>query len=174
MDFSESIKLLGEKGVAQREFLETEEATKNALVMPFIMALGYDVFDPSEVIPEFTADVGMKKNEKVDYALMANGRPQVLIECKKVDAVLENDKDQLHRYFGVLAGVHFGVLTNGIVYRFYSDIETENIMDAHPFLEIDLSNIQDVSIGHLRPFCKKRFSPDSAIQVATNLKYMGD
>ena len=49
--------------------LLTEEAAKTALVMPFIQALGYDVFNPSEVIPEYTADVGTKKGEKVDYAI---------------------------------------------------------------------------------------------------------
>ena len=36
----------------------TKESTKTALVMPFINALGYDVFNPFEVAPEFTADVG--------------------------------------------------------------------------------------------------------------------
>ena len=62
---------------------DTEEATKSALVLPFIQMLGYEIFDPTEVVPEYTADVGTKKGENVDYALMQNGKPAVLVECKK-------------------------------------------------------------------------------------------
>ena len=150
MEFLDNIKKLGKKVVAQKELLQTEEATKNALVMPFIVALGYDVFDPEEVVPEYVADVGMKKGEKVDYVLIANGEPQMIIECKKANCVLQpEDKAQLHRYFGVLADVRFGILTNGIVYRFYSDIDNDNIMDDDPFLEID--PITDTRVLGLRP-----------------------
>ena len=178
MEFLDNIKKLGKKVVAQKELLQTEEATKNALVMPFIVALGYDVFDPEEVVPEYVADVGMKKGEKVDYVLIANGEPQMIIECKKANSVLQpEDKAQLHRYFGVLADVRFGILTNGIVYRFYSDIDNNNIMDDDPFLEIDLSQIQESlafarAVESLERFSKSRFSPEKAIGTATNLKYL--
>ena len=178
MEFLDHIKKLGKKVVAQKELLQTEEATKNALVMPFIVALGYDVFDPEEVVPEYVADVGMKKGEKVDYVLIANGEPQMIIECKKANCVLQpEDKAQLHRYFGVLADVRFGILTNGIVYRFYSDIDNNNIMDDDPFLEIDLSQIQESlafarAVESLERFSKARFSPEKAIGTATNLKYL--
>ena len=173
MEFVEKIKQLGEKATAQKELLHTEEATKNALIMPFIVALGYDVFDPAEVVPEYVADVGMKKGEKVDYVLMANGIPQIIVECKKADCPLQaGDKAQLHRYFGVLPDVRFGILTNGVVYQFYSDIDTENIMDGDPFLELDLSQVQESSIESLRRFSKGRFNPENAIGTATNLKYM--
>ncbi len=52
----------------EQNTLTTEEATKHALVLPFIQALGYDVFNPMEVVPEYTADFGLKQGEKVDYA----------------------------------------------------------------------------------------------------------
>lgn len=173
MEFIDRIKLLSEKAINQRELLQTEEASKNALIMPFIMALGYDVFDPAEVVPEYVADVGMKKGEKVDYVLMTNGAPQIIIECKKADCPLQpNDKAQLHRYFGVLRDVRFGILTNGIVYQFYSDIDTENIMDNDPFLEVDLSQLHESSVEQLKRFSKKGFNPENAIGTATNLKYM--
>jgi len=83
MTFEDKIKSLAAKAEKTAHALETEEATKNALVMPFIAALGYDVFDPDEVIPEFTADVGIKKGEKVDYALRRNGEVIMLVEAKK-------------------------------------------------------------------------------------------
>ena len=100
--------------------METEEATKHALVMPFIyQVLGYNVFDPTEVVPEFTADVGTKKGEKVDYAIMSDGEPVMIFECKRYGSDLSADHtSQLYRYFGVTAA-RFGVLTNGAIYRFF-------------------------------------------------------
>jgi len=72
--------------------------------MPFINVLGYDVFDPTEVVPEFTADIGTKKGEKVDYAIMKDGKPIILFECKWSGADLNKEHaSQLHRYFSCCA-----------------------------------------------------------------------
>ena len=123
--------------------LSTEEATKHALVLPFIQALGYDIFNPTEVVPEYTADFGLKQGEKVDYAIFreeSNGEPAMLIECKRVSDPLDVSKaSQLGRYFSQTP-THIGILTNGIVYKFFSDIDAENVMDATPFLVIDITN----------------------------------
>ncbi len=78
MDFIDRIRDLSTRIPKQLEHIQTEEATKNALIMPFISALGYNVFDPTEVVPEFTADVGIKKGEKVDYAIHLDGKPIML------------------------------------------------------------------------------------------------
>lgn len=89
MEFEEAIKSVAAKVSDLKDSIETEEATKTAFIMPFIgQVLGYDVFNPTEVVPEFTADVGVKKGEKVDYALVLDGQVQILIECKKVGAQL--------------------------------------------------------------------------------------
>lgn len=109
-----------------REFVKTEEATKMAIIAPFIQALGYDVFNPAEVNPEFCADIGTKKGEKVDYAIMINGVPSILFECKSLDAPLDAAKSQLFRYFAAVEPARIGVLTNGIIYHFFSDLETPN------------------------------------------------
>lgn len=94
--------------------------------MPFISALGYDVFNPTEVIPEFTADIGIKKGEKVDYAVKKDDQVILLFECKWCGADLSKDHaSQLHRYFSVTEA-RFSILTNGIEYRFYSDIDEPN------------------------------------------------
>lgn len=86
MEFQERLAALATKVRDQSEQIETEEAAKNAFVMPFISRiLGYDVFNPQEVIPEFTADVGVKRGEKVDYAISHDGDIQILIECKRID-----------------------------------------------------------------------------------------
>lgn len=93
--------------------LLTEEATKNALIMPMLKTLGYDVFDPSIVIPEFTADFGVKKGEKVDYAIRIGGEIQILVECKPVHSDLASvHASQLYRYYSVTKA-RFGILTNG-------------------------------------------------------------
>jgi len=133
MDFADQIRELSHRARKQIEYLETEEATKNALVMPFIRALGYDIFDPKEVVPEFTADHGVKKGEKVDYAIIKDGTPIMLFECKAANSNIDQAQNlsQLYRYFSV-TNARIGVLTNGITYYFYSDLEENNKMDERP------------------------------------------
>jgi len=152
--------------------VETEEATKNAFVLPFIKALGYDVFDPHEVIPEFTADVGTKKGERVDYAIIRDGKPVILIECKSCNRDLDKEHaSQLYRYFSVTEA-KFGVLTNGINYRFYTDLEEQNKMDSKSFFEIDLNNLKDYSVKELNKFSKSSFDVDHIFESASELKYL--
>src|SRR4028119_1622864 len=124
MDFIDQIKGISQQIQKLKEQILTEEATKNAFVMPFINALGYNVFNPMEVCPEFTADVPGLKGEKVDYAIIMDSNPIILIECKWCGGSLEKPKhsSQLHRYFHATEA-KFAVLTNGILYRFYTDID---------------------------------------------------
>ena len=152
--------------------ISTEEATKQSLVLPFLQALGYNVFDPSEIEPEFTADVGIKQGEKVDYAVMADGDPVILIECKKVSDTLASDSrvSQLYRYFGATP-VRIGVLTNGITYRFFSDLESPNVMDTSPFLEIDLEHLDARSLEQLGRFTKG-FNVVEVVEAASRLRYI--
>ncbi len=172
MDFIDRIKELATRAPRQLEYCETEEATKNALVMPFINALGYNVFDPTEVVPEFTADVGLKKGEKADYAIMSDGQPIILFECKWSGADLNTEHaSQLHRYFGAVQEVRFGVLTNGIEYRFYSDLDSLNRMDDRPFFRFNLLEYQDRDVAELKKFTKPVFDLDDILTTASELKY---
>ena len=172
MDFIDQLKALAVRMEKQANQITTEEATKNALVMPFIQALGYDVFDPSEVVPEFTADVGSKKGEKADYAVFIDGKPSLLFECKCCATDLnENHAGQLRRYFHVTAA-RIGVLTNGIRYRFYSDLEKTNIMDEKPFMEINLLDIDEQLVPELKKLTKSSFELDKMLTTASELKYI--
>lgn len=173
MDFKDAIKQLGERVVKLKENIQTEEATKNAFIMPFINALGYDVFNPLEVIPEMTCDIGTKKGEKIDYAIIKDSEPIILIECKHWKQNLDLHDNQLLRYFNV-SKAKFGVLTNGIVYRFYTDLKQANIMDEKPFLEVDITDIRDSQIEELKKFHKSYFDVNSIINSASELKYMGE
>jgi hypothetical protein len=171
MDLIDQLKALSSKIVKQSELLRTEEATKNAFVMPFISALGYNVFDPTEVTPEFTADIGIKKGEKVDYAILKEGKPIMLFECKWCGTNLDEEHtSQLYRYFSVTEA-RFGILTNGIIYRFFADIEEPNKMDAKPFLEINLLDIRDSLVDELKRFSKQAFDLNEILTAATELKF---
>lgn len=173
MDFSEKIQELANQAVKhkQQALIKTEEGTKNALIMPFISALGYNVFDPSEVTPELVADVGTKKGEKVDYAILRDGKPIMLFECKAFDTDLnEVHTSQLYRYFSVTEA-RFGVLTNGVVYQFYTDLEAPNKMDSKPFLVFDMLDIKDTLVEELKKFTKSAFDIDKIISTASELKY---
>lgn len=142
MEFSESIKQFAERVSTLKESISTEEATKMSLIVPMFQILGYDVFNPTEFCPEYVADVGIKKGEKVDYAILENGKPTILIECKSCSEQLDKHSSQLFRYFGTTTA-KFGILTNGVIYRFYTDLEESNKMDMIPFLEVDMMNLKD-------------------------------
>jgi hypothetical protein len=174
MEFEERLVALANKVRNQHDAIQTEEATKNAFVMPFIATiLGYDVFNPLEVVPEFTADVGVKRGEKVDYAIMREGEVQMLIECKKSsDALKIEHASQLFRYFAV-TNARIAVLTNGAVYNFYTDLDRPNRMDDKPFLVLDLDDIDETLIPELKKLTKDVFDLDSVINAAEELKYVG-
>jgi hypothetical protein len=171
MEFTDQLTALSTRAIKQKDIIKTEEATKNALVMPFIQALGYDIFDPSEVIPEFIADVGSKKGEKVDYAIVADGKITMLFECKSCGSSLNDcHASQLRRYFHVTTA-RISVLTNGISYRFFSDLEEPNKMDEKPFMEINLLEIDPQIIPELKKLTKNSFELDKMLLSANDLKY---
>ena len=153
-----------------REVLLTEEAAKTALVMPFLQALGYNVFNPSEVIPEFTCDVGIKKGEKVDYAICDGGKIRMLIECKPVSSELTlKNASQLFRYFST-TDARVAVLTNGVVYRFFSDIDVPNKMDDRPFFSFQIDAVRKQDLKTLENFTKNAFDVEKIVLEAGALK----
>jgi hypothetical protein len=141
--------------------------------MPFIQALGYDVFNPIEVVPEFISDIGLKKGEKIDYAIFKDGSPTILIECKHWNQNLDIHDGQLLRYFHV-SKAKFGLLTNGIVYRFYSDLVAPNKMDEKPFLDFSINEIKDNQIEELKKFHKSVFDAESITNTASELKFTNE
>jgi predicted type IV restriction endonuclease len=173
MDFKDQIKLLGEKAIKTRDQIQSEEATKNAFVMPFIHALGYDIFNPSEVVPEFIADLGIKKGERVDYAILRDGKPIILVECKWCGEDLDVYNSQLFRYFHTTES-RFGLLTNGIIYRFYTDLVEPNKMDEKPFLEFSIFDIREPVIEEIKKFHKSYFNVDRVLSAASELKYTNE
>ncbi len=175
MDFAERLAALAEKVRNQRDSILNEEATKNAFVMPFISTiLGYDVFNPLEVVPEFTADVGVKKGEKIDYAIMRANEVQMLIECKKsTEPLTLEHASQLFRYFAV-TNARIAVLTNGETYQFYTDLDKPNKMDEKPFLVLTLTDIDETLLPELAKLSKDVFDLDSVISAAGELKYIGE
>ncbi len=171
MSFDEKISALSEKIPSLIDHLETEEATKNALIMPFIAGLGYDVFNPQEVVPEFVADHGTKKGEKVDYAIMQNNEVIILIECKQAKSNLSDaNMNQLYRYFAVTKS-RIAILTNGVNYLFFSDLEEPNKMDERPFLELDMLNLRKNLLVEVKKLGKEKFDLDRMLSTANELKY---
>lgn len=171
MDFIDKIRELSALIPKQLAHIQTEEATKNALIMPFISALGYNVFDPTEVTPELCADVGVKKGEKVDYAILRDAKPIILFECKHHAADLGKvHASQLYRYFSVTEA-RFGVLTNGIMYWFFTDLEAPNKMDSKPFFEFNMLDVREQDVEELKKFTKSAFDLNGILTTASELKY---
>lgn len=170
MDFKDEIKQLADRVEKLKNNIQTEEATKNAFIMPFIKALGYDVFNPLEVVPEFISDIGIKKGEKIDYAIFKDGQPSILVECKHWNQNLDIHDGQLLRYFHV-SKAKFSILTNGIIYRFYTDLVEPNKMDEKPFLDINILEIKENQIEELKKFHKSYFDVNNILNTASELKY---
>lgn len=166
----DKLKEIAQKVETSRSQIQNEQATKTAFIMPFLQAWGYDVFNPMEVHPEYSADLTGLKGEKVDYAICLDNQPIILMECKSCHQNLEHPKhsSQLHRYFNA-TGANFGVLTNGIIYRFYTDIVKDNIMDDKPFFEFNILDFDDSSVNELKRFSKSSFNSDELEEVARNL-----
>lgn len=170
MELQNQLKALAAKVEQLKDRIETEESAKHAFVLPFLNALGYDTFDPTEVVPEFTADIGLKKGEKVDYAIFQNDIPILIIECKHWKQDLNLHSSQLVRYFHATK-TRFALLTNGIEYRFYTDLDESNKMDQKPFLEFDITKLKDNMVREIEKFHKNNFDVSKIISNASNLKY---
>lgn len=171
MELNEKMYNLSERIKQLKGSIQTEEATKQSFILPFFQFLGYDVFNPLEFVPEFTADVGIKKHEKVDYAILQDGKPLILIEAKSCNEKLDKHDSQLFRYFGTTSA-KFAILTNGIIYKFYSDLDQPNIMDSQPFYTLNMEELSDQAIGYLGNFIKSDLDIDSILNTASDLKYI--
>ncbi len=170
MEFEERLKKFIERIEKIKNTISTEEATKTSLIMPFFSILGYDVFNPNEFTPEYIADVGIKKGEKVDYAIILDSEVKILIEAKCVNENLKKHSSQLFRYFGT-SNAKLAILTNGVIYKFFTDLDETNKMDTTPFLEVNLLDINENTIVELKKFCKENFNTENIINTATDLKY---
>jgi hypothetical protein len=170
MEIQTKLKALADKIDKLKDKIGTEEATKNAFIMPFLDILGYDIFNPTEVVPEFIADQGIKKGEKVDYAIFQDDNPILIIECKHWNSKLDVQHTQLFRYFSVLK-TRFALLTNGIEYRFYTDLDKANVMDSKPFLEFNICELKDSTIKEITKFQKSSFDVSSILDNAGYLKH---
>jgi len=162
----EEIQMLGDRVKKTVQLIQTEEATKQAFVIPFIKMLGYDVYDPSEVVPEYIADIGIENGGKIDYAIMKEGKPEILVECKWCGIEINNRHAiQLYRYFPSTPA-RITLLTNGVIFRFFSDSEKTNQMDSKPFLEIDLRNIEESVVSRLEKLTKSHFNLEELIPTS--------
>lgn len=170
MELYNQLKGLADKVEQLKDKIDTEESTKHAFTLPFINILGYDTFNPTEVVPEFTADLGLKKGEKVDYAIFQNENPILIVECKHWKQNLDVHNSQLFRYFHVTK-TRFALLTNGIQYRFYTDLEETNKMDQKPFLEFDITKLKESTVKEIEKFHKSKFDVSKIVDNASNLKY---
>lgn len=167
----DKLRALGDRAEAIREQLRTEEATKTALILPFLKELGYDVYNPLEVVPEYTADVGTKKGEKVDYAIMQNGNPVILVECKHWEEDLTKHGNQLFRYYSVTSGKKIGILTNGYHYMLFSDLDKPNVKDDKPFFEFNITHLLDSDIEEIAKLQKLNLDMDKIVDTANILKH---
>ncbi|MDR1572379.1 MAG: type I restriction enzyme HsdR N-terminal domain-containing protein [Clostridiales Family XIII bacterium] len=170
MTFAETFAAFADKAKALRPFIQSEAGTKTSLVLPFFRLLGYDVDDPRVFVPELKADFRQNGGNCVDYALLREGKPVIIVEVKHCDVTLDQHAGQLAGYFAPIAP-KFAVLTNGYTYRFYSDVMKAHIMDSEPFLKIDLLSLDERAVAELELFSAARFDIAAATQRAQELQH---
>ncbi len=173
-EFEAAIKKLSAKSKSAVQKRKDESKTIHSIILPFMIALGYDIYNDDEVVPEFNADVGTKTREKVDYALIIDGKPIILIEAKASTSSLNaSHQSQLFRYF-TTTDVKIGILTNGVEMQFYSDFNKANVMDDKPFFRFDFQKIGNYEINFLKLFRKKRFSVKKIMEQVQVLQNADD
>lgn len=176
MGLNEDLRQLSEQVKKRQAFIKGEEATKQALILPFLQVLGYDIYDPTETQPEYVADFAKKRGgvlEKVDYALHLKGQPAIFIECKAADMAPEDHDGQLARYFNATPSVRIAIVTNGIRYRFFTDLQAQNMMDSSPFMEFNILSFTEREVELLRPFTKDAFNSESIQVHAEEIIFVG-
>jgi len=177
MDFALKIRELAARLDIDKVHVSSEEATKYSMVIPLLHILGYDISKPKEIIPEYTAGYDIKKSEKVDYAIAFNGEPKILIEIKNVNSILQHkDAIQLYKYFGATkVSINIAILTNGIQYQFFSDLDNIHKMDDKPFFIVDIiPSIKDYEIEWLRRFHKLQFDSEKILLEAREFRCVGE
>lgn len=145
----------------------TEETTKQALILPFLDILGFSPYDPQKVKAEYGADFpGVKASERVDYALFCQGIPVMFIEAKAYKEKIDNHCPQLSRYFNATPEVTISAITNGVEWRFFTDLKEKNIMDSAPFLKMRMDEITDADAEQLFRFRHDKFKPEALRTLA--------
>jgi predicted type IV restriction endonuclease len=175
MAFADDIEKISEQVRKRAEAVSGEEATKMGLIVPFFSTLGYDVFDPTEVIPEYIADFAVKKAgqmEKVDYAISLSNAIVMLIEAKARDKKPEAHDGQLKRYFNGLRSAKVAIVTNGIEYLFFTDLRHENMMDDEPFFIFNILNYDLKQIENLKFFHRDNFNTLAIKRHAEEMVYL--
>ncbi|MBD2100204.1 type I restriction endonuclease [Leptolyngbya sp. FACHB-261] len=175
MGFTEDVAKLSEQVHKRSEQVVGEESTKMALIIPFLSTLGYDVYDPTEVMPEYIADFAVKKAgqfEKVDYALSISGTVVMLVEAKARGQKAEAHDGQLSRYFNGLPATKVAIVTNGVEYRFFTDLRDKNIMDKEPFFGFNILNYSSKDIESLKLFHHDNFDAETIGRQAEEMVYV--
>jgi hypothetical protein len=176
MAFADDLKQLSEQVRKRQVNVKGEEATKQSLILPFLTLLGFDIYDPMIVKPEYIADFAKKKSngqmEKVDYALQVAGQPAIFIECKAVEAQLPNHDAQLARYFNAETTVKLAIICNGVSYRFFTDMKDLNIMDDQPFFDFNLLAFKDRDVEVLSHYTATSFRADQVQKHAQELVFI--
>ena len=170
MGLEEDLKALGEKAKEMKDSGLAEQATINALVNPFLRALGYDPGNPNEVYPQYPSGFpGV--NDKVDYAILKGGKPSIIIECKRVRSQLDHHVKQLSDYYHY-SEARFGVLTDGVEYRFYTDLNKLHVMDGEPFLTVSMLSLNKSAMVALERFSRGKFSEKEVLTSFEQAKVM--
>lgn len=174
MGIEVELKDLADKIKSSRNIITSEEHTKMAYIVPFIKMLGYDVFNPTEVIPEYTCDFGVKKGEKVDYAICIDSNPYIIIECKDCRASLtKSNISQLYRYFSV-SSAKIAILTNGIEYLLFTDSEEQNKMDYTPFYSFNILDYSEDDISLLTKLRKENIKTSDILSQPKLLMFKNE
>ncbi len=177
MELPDQLSTLQAQAERQLQVVDTREKTKNALVLPFFKALGYDPFNLHEVQPGYVVDRAGDDAVTVDYAVLNDDAPALLVQCAEAGTDLQAIDATSVLEGLAAAGGGIAAATNGCQYQFYAMSEAEGAEADAPFLVFDLldyeteGNAEPASVQYLRRLTKPNFDAREARMAAFNLKY---
>ena len=145
----------------------SEAQTKTTLIEPLLQCLGYVPRDPEQVTLEVPTEVG----GKIDYVLTGEANTKIAVEAKRRGVNLsEKEINQLRSYFTFSEAVA-GVLTNGVDYWLFTDLDKTNVMDAAPYNRVDVNHLTDNDIHHLETLTRSQVRQSAVHEQAQRERY---
>ncbi len=162
-DFEKRLLAFAERTMRIKAHCAGEDATRIYLVMPFLELLGYDAGDPSVIVPDH--------EDGIDFAVMVDRRPAIAIEVTGAARPPTQAYGRLRTYCDAIGTVKLGIATNGVLFDAFIDSQRPNILDAEPFLRIDISRIaggelDPQSMDLLQMMCAQTYNPEGIAEQA--------
>ena len=166
MQLRNSLRELSARIAEQRDEVQTEEATKRTFVLPFLAALGYNVYDPTQVTWGLGTDGESPQGKTVDYTIWSDGQPIMVIECRHHDTDLAAGRRRCWRIPLAAQGPRSACSRTAWRTSSTPTRKEAGVMDAEPFWTYDVLDSDDEAVEQLKNFARTSFDRNHVVHSA--------